>query len=401
MRFRTSRGLGPILLLLVISGFIGWKSALYTVRDQLTEPVAVSPMDQAAQPLNLGLFNDVLSILETYYVDPTDLDREKELYGAVKGLVNSLGDPYTVFMTPTETVDFQQNLEGTLQGIGAELTMRNDLLTVIAPLKGSPAETAGLKPGDVIYKVDDKMVADLSLFEAIMAIRGAEDTSVRLTIVRGKQDPIELTIQRAKITLPSVELEFLGDEESIAHLTISQFNDQTQMEFDKKVQEILLKNVKGIVLDLRYNGGGYMDLAIDVLSDFLDGKKKAVITKPRDAAKNEIFYTNESGLLKNIPLAVLVNTGSASASEIVAGAIQDYERGVVIGEKTFGKGSVQIVERLDDGSSLRLTIAKWFTPNDRSIDEVGILPTIAIANNPDEPASDAQLDKAVEYLRNL
>ena len=282
--------------------------------------------------------------------------------------------------------------------------MKNQLLTVIAPLKGSPADQAGLKSGDVIYKVNDEFAADMTLFEAIMKIRGEEGTVVTLTILRDDaSDPLELSITRAQIQVPSVSLEYKGAQEDLAYINIYQFSDDTQKEFDESVQALLLHEVKGVILDLRYNGGGYLDVAVDVLSDFIDGKQTAVITKHRDSSKNEIYYTNESGLLKDLPLVVLVNEGSASASEIVAGAIQDLKRGVVMGQQTFGKGSVQVIERLDDGSSLRLTIAKWYTPNDRSIDDIGVLPDTLVAMDPDDEDEniDTQMEAAIRYLETL
>ncbi len=405
MRFQPNkRSLASTLFVLLIGGFIGWETSLYYNRQPLQTTRVTEPYSNeaaAASGLDLDLFWDVYELMKTGYVETQGLDPEKQMYGAIKGLVNSVDDPYSVFMTPEESQQFQQSLEGELQGIGAELTMKNDQLVIIAPLKGSPAERAGLKPGDVIYKVNGEYVADLTLFEAIMKIRGAEGTTVKLTVFRnGQNDPMEFELTRAKIEIPSVELTYVGTDEKIAHLLISQFGDSTEAEFDKAVQEILLKDVKGIVLDMRFNGGGYLDVAVDVLSDLLEGKKKAVITKTRDPKDNEIFYTNESGLLKDFPLVVLVNKGSASASEIVAGAVQDYSRGTVMGEQTFGKGSVQVLERFEDGSSLRLTVAKWYTPNDRSINDVGIMPNTIVVIPPEdaEKEVDTQLNKAVEVL---
>jgi carboxyl-terminal processing protease len=402
-RFRTGNRSGVSLTIIILIGvFVGWKSALYSVRDQLDEPVDLPPLEQAlSEPLNLELFWDVLALIENSYVDELAIDKEMELYGAIKGLVNSVDDPYTVFMTPEETNEFQASLEGSLQGIGAELTMKDNLLTVIAPLKGSPAEAAGVKPGDVIYMVDEELVGDMTLFEAIMEIRGEEGTDVTITVLRnGHNKPVDITITRAQIDIPSVSLEYKGENEKIAYINIYQFSDKTETEFDEVVQEMLLQDVDGLVLDLRYNGGGYLDVAVDILSDFIEGKETAVITKHREEGDNEVYYTNESGLLKDYPLVVLVNEGSASASEIIAGAVQDLERGLVMGNQTFGKGSVQVIERLDDGSSLRITIAKWYTPKDRSIDDIGIAPNtfVEITEEDMENELDPQLDAAVDYL---
>ncbi|HCW32524.1 MAG: carboxy-terminal-processing protease, carboxyl-terminal processing protease [Candidatus Peregrinibacteria bacterium GW2011_GWE2_39_6] len=406
MRFsRNARSGLSIIFIFGLGIFLGWGITLYYVQDQLQKPLPTSSSgDNELTPLKMDLFWEVYDQIANQYFDKSSINSENQLYGSIKGLVNSLQDPHSTFMTPQENQDFQNNLEGTLKGIGAELTMENDNLTVMAPLKGSPAELAGLKAEDVIYKIDNTFVADLNLFEAIMKIRGEAGTKVTLTIIReGIADPFELTIERAEINVPSVEIKYYGANENLAYVSIYQFNENTASEFDKVIQELLLKPVQGLILDLRYNGGGYLDVSIDILSEFLEGKKVAVVTKHRHESDNEIFYTNESARLVNLPLVVLVNEGSASASEIVAGAIQDYKRGIIMGTQTFGKGSVQTVEVLEDGSSLRLTIAKWHTPNDRSIDEVGITPDTIVKISDEDAANniDTQLNSAVDYLEKL
>ena len=393
-------------MVLLVGGFVGWKSALYSVREQLTEPVDLPPIEAERQkPLNLDLFWEVQESLDQDYVDELSLDKEAQLYGAIKGLVESVDDPYTVFMTPDETNQFQNSLDDTLQGVGIELTMREGNLTVIAPIKNSPAEAAGIVSGDIVATIDDEFVLDMTLFEAIMKIRGEEGTVVNLGIIReNEEELLDFEITRAQIDLPSVELAYLGEEEQIAHITINKFASDTKTEFSEYVQDILLKEVDGVVLDMRYNGGGFLEIAVDILSDFVEGKEKAVIIKHRDPEQNEIRYTNESGLLADVPLVVLVNEGSASASEIIAGAVQDHERGILIGEQTFGKGSVQVIDRLEDGSSLRFTIAKWYTPDDRTIDEVGIFPDMLVQiddTRTEETENDSQLRAAIDYLEGL
>jgi carboxyl-terminal processing protease len=338
------------------------------------------------------------------YVDTTALDEEAQVYGAIKGLVKSLGDLYTEFMDPSEAAEFQQALDGTLKGIGVELTAKDGNLVVIAPLKGSPAEEADLRPDDIVYMIDDQYTADLSLFEAIMSIRGEEGTTVKLTILReGVDAPLVKEIERTEIKVPDVELTYVGENEDIAYIDLYQFTETTANEFDEAVQSILLHDVNGIILDLRYNGGGYLAAAVDILSDFIEGKEVATLTKHRNEAENEIFYTNESARLANYPLVVLVNAGSASASEILAGAIQDYERGLILGEQTFGKGSVQIVETFEDGSSIRLTIAKWYTPDERSISDVGITPDQIVELTEEDITNDvdSQKEAAIRYLEGL
>ena len=357
-----------------------------------------------AEEVNMDLFWDVWNTLDSKYVDTGKIDAQSEIYGAISGMVESLDDPYSVFMTPDETEQFQSSLNGELQGIGAELTVEEGQLVVVSPLKDSPAEQAGVLPGDYIYMVDDEPTAEMTLWEAIMNIRGEPGTDVKLTILRKEVDePIELTITRQEIIVPSVDLVFEEREgKTLAHLSIYQFGDDTYDEFEAAVREVLLQNPDGMVLDLRLNGGGYLDSSVEIMSEFFDDKQTGVIVKRRDAA-DELVKTTGAGQLKDLPLVVLIDEGSASAAEILAGALQDYERAILMGEQSFGKGSVQELTDLSDGSSLRLTIAKWYTPNDRSINEVGITPDITVPMEASElgTENDVQLDAALDYLVNL
>lgn len=350
---------------------------------------------------DLNIFWQVWDILKKDYFDQEDLDTQKQVYGAINGMVKALDDPYTLFMTPEETKEFSENLAGKLEGIGAELNVKEGNLIVISAFKGSPAEKSGLKPGDIIYKINEEIANEMSLLEAISKIRGPKGSRVALTIIRkDTSKPLEVNIIRDRITIPSSEIEF---KEDIAVVAINQFNEQTMPDFLKTAGQILTKKPIGIIIDLRYNGGGYLETSVELLSWFFADEKKAVIIKQRDAAKNEIIYTSGKGKLSEIPIVVLINQGSASASEIFAGAIQDHKRGLIIGEKSYGKGSVQQIEELEDGSSLRITIAKWFTPSDRSIDDVGILPDRVVGLNDDDITNDRdpQLDEAISYLKGL
>jgi len=409
------------LLIFATVFFSGWEAASFyqnkTVRaaggtqQEIPSPVAalsslLSPtnLDQSSgQPAaDLSLYWNVWKLVSDMYVDEKALNKQTMVYGSIKGMVSSLSDPYTVFMTPDETKEFDDSLNGTLEGIGAELTVKDQVLVVISPLKNSPAEKAGLLPGDIVYKIDGTMTSDMTLFDAITKIRGAKGTVVTLTILRkGKNDPIDIAITRDAVNVESVSMEDKGN--GIFYIAINQFSDNTKTEFDDIVQKILLKEPKGIILDLRYNGGGYLDGSVDILSDFLKGKQSAVTIKRRDPKDNETMFVTGNAPLSEVPLVVLVNKGSASASEIVAGAIQDHKRGILIGEQTFGKGSVQEVDKLPDGSSLRITIAKWYTPNDKNISEVGITPDIVVpfTDKDAEAKKDPQLDAAVKYLAGL
>ncbi len=412
---KSTRLLSYFLIFAVVF-LSGWEAAGYyehkvalsssgDTQQEVPSPVAalsslLSSPDQL--PADLSLFWKVWGMVSDMYVDQTAINKQTMVYGAIKGMVSSLNDPYTVFMTPDETKDFDDSLNGTLEGIGAELTVKDGVLVIISPLKDSPAEKAGLLPGDVVYKIDGNITSDMSLFDAITKIRGAKGTKVTLTILRkGRKDPFDVAITRDNVSIDSVSWEDKGN--GIYYIAINQFSDNTNAEFDDAVQKILLKDPKGIILDLRYNGGGYLDSSVHILSDFLSGKQAAVTIKRRDSKDNETMYVTGNAPLADVPLLVLVNEGSASASEIVAGAIQDHKRGIIMGEQTFGKGSVQEVDALPDGSSLRITIAKWYTPNDKNISEVGISPDIVVpmTEQDSEAKLDPQMDAAVKYLQDL
>lgn len=406
---KFKKPLGYFVLFIIVFIF-GWESASYhllqkpTVENEPVAPMAAfsSLVEANEAKADLKSFWKVWDILFNTYVDETALNNQQMVYGAIKGMVAALNDPYTVYMTPQETKEFDQSLNGKLEGIGAELTVKNKNLVVVSPLKNSPAEKAGLQPGDIVYKIDGELTAEMTLFEAIMKIRGTRGTKVVLTIIReGTVEPFEVGIVRETVNLESVSMEDKG--EGIFYISINQFSDSTRPDFEKKIRELILKNPRGLILDLRYNGGGYLDIAVDILSEFLEEKVAAVTIKRRVEAKNETLYVSGDPHLPDVPLVVLINNGSASASEIVAGAIQDYKRGIVMGEQSFGKGSVQEVDKLSDGSSLRLTIARWFTPNGTNIDKVGIAPdiTVELGEEDIKTDKDSQLSAAIEYLKKL
>lgn len=389
---------------------LGWKtSQYYFVTNQI--PEALSPLTvedrntntNNPQTADMSLFWDVWNELDLYYIDESAIQNDTNLvYGSIKGLVDSVDDPYTVFMDPEETKQFDENLNGSLEGIGAELTVEDGFLIVLSPLKDSPAEKAGLLPGDIIFQIDGEITGDMTLFDAIMNIRGEKGTDVTLTIIREEVDePFDVTITRDSITVESVTYELL--EEGIAYISINQFSNDTGEEFDKAIQQFLLDDATRLILDLRYNGGGYLDVSIDILSELVEGTQIAVQIQTRDTGDNEMLYLWGNATLSEIPLVVLVNDGSASAAEILAGAIQDYKRGIVIGETTYGKGSVQEVIYLGDGSSLRMSIAHWLTPNGRSIEDAGITPDRIIELTYEDALedNDTQLTEAKSYLSNL
>lgn len=404
----NSGSLQKALLFILIGGLVGWQANASFDGDSAAKEV---DNEEIVGEMDMQLFWDVWDKVEDNYVDIEHVDEQAQVYGAISGLVEALDDPYSVFMNPEETMQFQSSLDGELQGIGAELTVEEGKLIIVSPLKESPAEQVGLLPGDHIYMVSDAEAEDgwvatseLTLWEAIMKIRGEPGTDVSLRILReGSDEPIEFTITRQQIEVPSVELTFEEREGmNLAHLAIYQFGDDTFTEFEEAVREVVLADADGMVLDLRLNGGGYLDVSVEILSEFLADVETGVIVKRR-GTEDQIIKTTGSGQLKDLPLVVLIDEGSASASEILAGALQDYKRATLMGEQSFGKGSVQELNDLSDGSSLRLTIAKWYTPNDRSIDDTGITPDISVPMEATEidTENDVQLDAALDYLTNL
>jgi len=386
-------------ILIASLGFVGgWQ---LTESGFLDDGSDSGSMSETISHTDLGLFWEVWGVLNNKYVEEDVVDAEERVHGAIKGMVRSFGDPYTVFMTPDETESFSASLEGTLEGIGAELTVEDSALTVVTPLKNSPAERAGLLPGDFIYQIEGEVTSDMSLFDAIMKIRGEKGTTVTLTIIRdGVSQPFDVSIVRDSIDIESVSREDLDGE--IVYISVNQFNDKTNNEFNKIVSELVLNEPKGVIVDLRFNGGGFLDIAVELLSYFFPSDTEAVIIKERGKEDN-VMLTNGNPKLLNVPLVVLINEGSASASEIFAGAVQDHERGILMGTQSFGKGSVQEVLTFKDGSSIRVTIAKWLTPDGNSINEVGLEPDIKveISDEDIELEYDAQKEAALKYLIDL
>jgi len=370
--------------------------------NQNNNIIKVNPITQAkSHGLELDKYWEVYDRVQEKYVNAQDIQEDDIVYGSIKGLVNSLGDPYSSFMTPEETEIFQSSLNSELQGIGAELTVENQLLVVVSPLKDSPAEKAGLKPGDIILEIDHKDATEYSFFEAIQHIRGEEGSTVILNIFReGNEEPLEISIIRAKIELDSVSTEELEDE--LFYISINQFSDDTEKEFFAATNEAILLQPKGIILDLRFNGGGYLDSAVNILGEFLDNSQIGVIIESGSAKERTQMTIKGQQRLSGIPLVVIINNGSASASEILAGALQDYDKATIIGTKSYGKGTVQEVEILNDNSSLRITIAKWLTPLGRSINKEGIVPDVIIELDEEKikDGIDNQLENAKDLLLN-
>jgi carboxyl-terminal processing protease len=362
-----------------------------------------NPMEGAVSGADFSKYWEVWQRLENSYVDPSKLDYAKMTWGSMQGLAQSLEDPYTQYLPPKENKQANEDLNGSFFGVGIELGYKDGSLAVVSPLAGSPAERAGVKAGDLILHIkDEKKQVDIdtqgmSLPEAVTYIRGEKGSPVVLTLFReGGQKSFEQTITRDEIVVPSVELEFIQKNgKKVAHLQLHKYGGRTDKEWLAKVAEIISANPAGVVLDLRNNPGGYLDGAVFVASEFLTS---GVVVKQEGRKESETYNVDRKGNLTKIPLVVLVNKGSASASEITAGAIQDNKRGQIIGVQSFGKGTVQEVQDLSDGSSLHVTVAKWILPSGRWIGEEGITPDIVIEDNLETEEVDEQLDKAVEVV---
>jgi carboxyl-terminal processing protease len=339
------------------------------------------------------------------YVDPDKIDKEKMTYGAVAGMVEAIGDPYTEFFDPEEAKKLEEDLSGSFEGIGLQLGVKNKQIIAIAPIKGTPAEKAGLKPGDIIVAVDKKLTSDLSVDEVVSMIRGTKGTKVVLTITKsGETATKDIEITRDVIKVPSMEWETVttADGKKIAHITLFQFSDTVYQDFKKAAFEILNENVSGIVLDMRSNPGGLVNQATDIAGWFLESGQVILSEQDREGNKTEIKSSGPSNFA-SLPLVVLVNEGSASASEIMAGALKDDRKAPIIGKTSFGKGTVQKIVDFDDGSSLKVTIAKWYTPSGVRIQDTGIKPDIEVelTDKDYEQGKDPQMDRALQEIEKI
>ena len=350
--------------------------------------------------VDFSLLWEVWNILEEKFFEPQKLDTQKMIEGAISGMIKSSGDPYTVFFNPEETKEFIEEAKGIFEGIGAEIGIKKDQLLIIAPLEGTPAERAGLRSGDKILKVDGTTTSDLTIEEAVSLIRGPKGTEVVLTIFReGWEKSKEIKIIRATIKIPSLKWELI--EEDIAYLKIYQFFEKTDDDFKKTAVEILASPGKKIILDLRNNPGGYLEVAQEISGWFLERGDTVVIEDFGLGKEQKIYKAQGNEKFLDYPIVILINQGSASASEILAGALRDNRKILIIGETSFGKGSVQEQVFLSDDSSLKITIADWLTPNGSSIDEKGLEPDIKVemTNEDWEEDRDPQLNKAIEILK--
>lgn len=393
-----------ILGIVIAAAIVGFAGGFYfhdySALDQVNLPIINQTIGKP-QDVDFAMFWDVWNLIQKKYVDKSKLDTQKMIYGAIDGMVNAVGDPYTVFFTPKDSEAFSEDINGSFSGIGIEIGIRNEILTVIAPIAGTPAEKAGILAGDKIIKIGDKTTENMTTNEAVSLIRGSRGTKVKITIVReGQKTDKEYTITRDVIKVPTVTWKMVN--ENIAYIQLYIFNKNVDNDFEKIAREISKSKADRIILDVRNNPGGLLDSAINIASYFLD--TDSIVTKEKFVdGKEDVFNSAANGLLKNYPIVIITNQGSASASEILTGAIKDNRRITIVGEKSFGKGVVQEVDNLSGGASVKITIAKWYTPNGLSIDENGITPDVEVVRSEEDinANKDPQLDKAVELIKNL
>jgi carboxyl-terminal processing protease len=360
-----------------------------------TPTVSLEPSEAEAEAFDL--FWEVWHILEEEYYGELP-DETRMTYGAIRGVLDVLDDDHTVFFDPDMANIMREDMSGSFEGIGAFVRMREDgRLMIVAPMEGQPAEAAGLRAGDIILEADGVPLIGMNVSEAILYVRGPKDSVVQLRVLReGVAEPFIVEVTRARIQMPTVEAEMLDDD--VAYVKLYDFNAQANARLKDALEELLAQNPRGLIFDLRNNPGGFLNEAVAVASQFVS-EGNILIERFSDGTER-VYEAREGGVALDVPLVVLVNAGSASASEIVAGAIQDTNRGTLIGETTFGKGSVQLLHQLRDGSELRVTIARWFTPGDRLIHGQGLEPDIVteLTLEDRDARRDPQLDRAVEYL---
>jgi len=352
--------------------------------------IAVSVSGIQNTPSNL--FDPVYQMyqyVKSYFYEPDRIDDQEALYGAMKGIVEHLDDPYTVFMEPTEVTQFEESLAGEFSGVGIEITIQDDILTVITPLIGSPAEAAGMLAGDKILSIDGESTEGETLSQSAMRIRGEIGTTVVLTVKHEDGTIEDISIVRDIITVEAVRHEPYQDGE-IGYIRLMRFEDDTTRQLDEALGTFDLQNLTGLILDLRSNAGGLMNEAISVANRFVD---EGVVLITQDRLSNQRKYYARGNNIPNFPVAILINRGTASASEIAAGAIRDNNMGILIGQKSFGKGVFQQLIEFNDGSALKITTGEYYTPSGSVVNGVGLTPDIEV-----DPEEGDPIETAIQWI---
>lgn len=428
-----SRFNGWTVLIVILTFILGWQLGHrdYQLAFQNYKPsfkVINQTPPAGTETLDFSLFWQTWNLVSEKYIDKTQLDPQKLYYGAIQGMVASIGDPYTVFLPPQAQKSTKEQLSGEFDGVGLQLGYSKDKrLVVIAPLKDTPADKAGIKAGDLILKIDDKDTTNLSLPEAVSMIRGNKGTAVKLNIFsEGDSKPKDVSLTRDTITVKSVAVENKTTKpagstqansdvnnggtaedpnskttksgKNVAYIRMTSFGEKTKDEWDKAVSDALTKAPQGVIVDVRNNPGGFLDAAVYIASEFLESGP--IVIQQDYQGHKLVQNVIRPGKFLKIPVVILINKGSASASEILAGALQDRKRATIVGEQSFGKGTIQSAEDLPQGTGIHITTAKWLTPNERWIHTIGLTPDIKVDMG-DKPGTDPQLDKALEVLDTL
>lgn len=391
-----------VILLVFVLGFqlghrdynLSWNNYQPSLRITNQQPKNVN--------IDFKLFWETWDLVSQKYIDKKAIDPQKLYYGAIAGMVAAIGDPYTVFLPPESQKNIKEQLNGSFEGVGMQLGYNKDKrLVVIAPLKDTPAEKSGIMAGDIILSINKKDVTNISLPDAVSMIRGPKGSTVALSLFRENEDkPRELSLKRDTIIVRTVDLtmEKTKSGKPVAYIKLSGFGEKTDDEWDSAVSELMSKAPQGVIVDVRNNPGGFLQSAVYVASEFLDAGP-IVIQEDAQGVRQELKVMR-SGKLLRLPLVVMINKGSASASEILAGAMQDDKRAILLGEQSFGKGTIQSTEDLPQNTGIHITTAKWLTPLGRWIHGVGLTPDVKIEFQADEkdPLKDNQLDKALEQF---
>jgi carboxyl-terminal processing protease len=393
-----------LVVFIFLSGYVIGYKGYVTEIDPYPKVTIDRNLPQEKEELDFSLFWKVWDTLDSRYFDKEKVIPAKMVYGSIQGMVAALGDPYTVFLPPDDNKVVQEDLSGSFEGVGIQIGFKGSQLAVIAPLPDSPAERAGIKAGDFIVGIKDEEkgvdmgTLGITLPDAVQAIRGPKGTKVTLLILRdGNDEILEIDIVRDSIDVPSITLTYVGEGDRIAHLKVLKFVEETKSEWDDEVISIL-KNpqISGIIVDVRNNPGGYLKGAVDLSSDFLEVGDRVVSEENSDGRKTD-FKVEFLGKLRSKDVVVLVNKGSASASEILAGALRDNKNVQIVGETTFGKGTIQESQQIDGNAGLHMTVARWLTPSGFWVNDGGIVPDFEIEDKEDTE-EDEQLQKAIDLL---
>lgn len=392
-------GSAGILVLVFVGGlYLGYKhrpsGGIAAVQNGATPP---------GTGADFAPFWEVWSTIDQKFPDAKNVSAQDRVYGAIKGLVGSLGDPYSVYFPPQASKDFQDTINGSFEGIGLEVGVKDGMLTAIAPLKNSPAEKAGIKAGDMIVKIDGVSTTDMSVDQAVHAIRGPKDTSVKLTVFRkGDSATQDISVSRDTIDIPLISSKDLGG--GVYSIALYSFGTDSDTLFAKEIQKFKASGDTKLIIDLRNNPGGYLSSAVNIASMFLPQGDLIVTENYGGSKADDVFRSKGTGEVNTskVKVVILVDGGSASASEILAGALQENGAATLIGQKTYGKGSVQEVMNVTDDTTLKLTIAKWLTPNGTWISKKGIEPDISVTATTDDvkAGKDPMQDRALQFFTN-